>query len=91
VWSETGEHRRPTSYHSVSLEPPVCLRIRQGLIRIWKKDISNWESPPFRLRSMRPLSKVFFMPFRFVSLKMVSRCTHGGPNNREQLTGNCVL
>jgi hypothetical protein len=93
VWSETGQHRRPTSYHSVSLEPPVCLGILQGMIPIGKKTFQTGESSLFRVRSMRPLSKTYLYAeqFRFVSLKMVSCFTQGCPNNREQLTGNCVL
>src|SRR5258708_8322458 len=37
VWSDIGQHHRPTSCHSVSLEPPVCLGTLQGIIPIWKK------------------------------------------------------
>src|SRR5260370_38579714 len=44
-WSETSQHRRPTSYHSVSLEPPVCLGILQGMIPIWKKTFQTVKVP----------------------------------------------
>jgi hypothetical protein len=93
VWSDTGQHHRPTSCHSVSLEPPVCLSTLQGMIPIWKKTFQTGKVSFSGSVDAFAFERHFFYAeqFRFVSLKIVSCFTQGSPNNRDQLTGNCVL
>jgi hypothetical protein len=65
VWSETGQHRRPTSYHSVSLEPPVCLGILQGMIPIGKKTFQTGKVPFFGFGRCVRFRRHIFTPSSF--------------------------